>query len=342
MPETLVDAQAAAEKRVHALAGSLRTALAPIQEQLDNPVPGAHCSCLKPRMFNEFGDTWTVKDAEKECRLFCEERLDWADAQRQRLCRELLEDPIKADLASVDAGIKAKPVHRGVLAGVTSLLADKDLRAAGLIDGDGDIMYGPLPDLKECLLESKHLQDESDAYWEDWLARRRAEEQLVAAEVERRCRAGQLEALTVSKHLKAFCQEHAIKSSGKKDVLIGRIQAYFADTPEGRAQRQKVAAKQAQEEQTQQRCRERRARQKERRAREEEEEAQCEVGECCDAPDFDFSQPPAGMTTFPDGGVAEDWRCRSCGKIPPRPYGISKGAIQEEFSDEDSYSEYYY
>ena len=30
------------------------------------------------------------------------------------------------------------------------------------------------------------------------------------------------------------------------------------------------------------------------------------------------------------------------GKIPPRPYGISKGAIQEEFSDEDSYSEYYY
>ena len=58
---------------------------------------------------------------------------------------------------------------------------------------------------------------------------------------------------------------------------------------------------------------------KERRAREEEEEAQCEVGECCDAPDFDFSQPPAGMTTFPDGGVAEDWRCRSCGKIPPRP-----------------------
>ena len=90
MPETLVDAQAAAEKRVHALAGSLRTALAPIQEQLDNPVPGAHCSCLKPRMFNEFGDT--EKDAEKECRLFCEERLDWADAQRQRLCRELLED----------------------------------------------------------------------------------------------------------------------------------------------------------------------------------------------------------------------------------------------------------
>ena len=39
------------------------------------------------------------------------------------------------------------------------------------------------------------------------------------------------------------------------------------------------------------------------------------------------------------------WRCRSCGKIPPRPYtryGISKGAIPEEFSDEDSYSEYYY
>ena len=32
-----------------------------------------------------------------------------------------------------------------------------------------------------------------------------------------------------------------------------------------------------------------------------------------------------------------------CGKIPlPRPYGISKGAIQEEFSDEDSYSKYYY
>jgi len=28
--------------------------------------------------------------------------------------------------------------------------------------------------------------------------------------------------------------------------------------------------------------------------------------------------------------------------LPPRPYGISKGAIQEEFSDEDSYSEYYY
>ena len=26
--------------------------------------------------------------------------------------------------------------------------------------------------------------------------------------------------------------------------------------------------------------------------------------------------------------------------LPPRPYGISKGAIQEEFSDEDSYSEY--
>ena len=124
MPETLVDAQAAAEKRVHALAGSLRTALAPIQEQLDNPVPGAHCSCLKQPMSDATRGPWT---AEEECRLFCEERLDWADAQRQRLCRELLEDPIKADLASVDAGIKAKPVHRGVLAGVTSLLADKDL-----------------------------------------------------------------------------------------------------------------------------------------------------------------------------------------------------------------------
>ena len=96
-----------------------------------------------------------------------------------------------------------------------------------------------------------------------------------------------------------------------------------------------MAAKQAQEEQTQQRYRERRARQKERRAREEEEEAQCEVGECCDAPDFDFSQ-------LRRHDHVPRWRCRSCGKIPPRPYGISKGAIQEEFSDEDSHSEYYY
>ena len=46
---------------------------------------------------------------------------------------------------------------------------------------------------------------------------------------------------------------------------------------------------------------------------------------------------------YPDGGVAEDLAMSQlCGKIPPRPYGISKGAIQEEFSDEDSYSEYYY
>ena len=36
------------------------------------------------------------------------------------------------------------------------------------------------------------------------------------------------------------------------------------------------------------------------------------------------------------------WRCRSCVARSRRPYGISKGAIQEEFSDEDSYSEYYY
>ena len=44
------------------------------------------------------------------------------------------------------------------------------------------------------------------------------------------------------------------------------------------------------------------------------------------------------------GGVAEDLAMSQlCGKIPlPRPYGISKGAIQEEFSDEDSYSKYYY
>ena len=44
------------------------------------------------------------------------------------------------------------------------------------------------------------------------------------------------------------------------------------------------------------------------------------------------------------GASRRTWRCRAelCGKIPPRPYGISKGAIQEEFSDEDSYSEYYY
>ena len=43
------------------------------------------------------------------------------------------------------------------------------------------------------------------------------------------------------------------------------------------------------------------------------------------------------------GGVAEDLAMSQlCGKIPPRPYGISKGAIQEEFSDEDSHSEYYY
>ena len=79
-----------------------------------------------------------------------------------------------------------------------------------------------------------------------------------------------------------------------------------------------MAAKQAQEEQTQQRYRERRARQKERRAREEEEEAQCEVGECCDAPDFDFSQPPAGMTTFPDGDVAAVARSRRGRTASPR------------------------
>ena len=72
MPETLVDAQAAAEKRVHALAGSLRAALAPIQEQLDNPVPGAHCSCLKPRMFNEFRDTWTVQSCSQKVHHSCE------------------------------------------------------------------------------------------------------------------------------------------------------------------------------------------------------------------------------------------------------------------------------
>ena len=50
-----------------------------------------------------------------------------------------------------------------------------------------------------------------------------------------------------------------------------------------------------------------------------------------------------GLPRDADGGVAEDLAMSQlCGKIPPRPYGISKGAIQEEFSDEDSYSEYYY
>ena len=52
---------------------------------------------------------------------------------------------------------------------------------------------------------------------------------------------------------------------------------------------------------------------------------------CCDAPKFDYSLPPSGCTSYPDGSMGEDWRCLTCGQIPTR----RDGGVQSEFSDSD-------
>ena len=356
LPSWLVSAenpQSAVEAYVLELGEALSAALVPIKRETDNPVVGAHCSC-KP-------DEQDLPPDYNDCVGFCDEREDWADNQRKGRFIELLDAPLKALLRKADSGPKAVQVYCGALAGVDKLIANKAFAEHGqgqlldfqmsdkLAEKYGSQPDGLIPELREFLLESDHLEEEAHAERESSRARRQAFKQKAHNEVERHFRAGTLQKLPLESYggeidLKGFCEDHGLKKSGKKDVIIARIAAYFGDSAEGAAQRQKHASKLAEAARNEQRAKDRRAREKDRRAREKQWqerekriELEMEVGYCCDAPNFDYNRAPAAMITFADGDVGECWRCLSCGKIPPRPN--AKGAHMSEFSDSDGDSD---
>ena len=325
---TADDAQVATSAHVRDLADSLATALASVQHEVDNPVLGAHCNCKVEEQ--------DLPPDYPDCLGFCEEREDWADAQRQDRWLELVERPIRSLLLQADAAPKlAIPVYRGVLAGLQKLLNEKTLDGHDVIfSGSTSAVYdspdGLLSDLLDLLLESDHLEEEAHDKRQRHLDKWAATEKRNHDEAERRCKEGTLTAMKLEDFkggldLRSFCENHCLKKSGKKDALVARIISYFSDTPEGRAQRQKYATKQSEKAQMRQRA-------NDRRVREKQEEAAMEDGYCCDTPKFDYHAPPAGMITFKGGACAETWRCLSCGKIPPKPN--AKGARMDEFSDE--------
>ena len=347
------NAQSAVEAHVLELGEALSVALVAIKGETDNPVVGAHCSCKL--------DEQDLPPDYNDCLGFCDEREDWADAQRKERFIELLDAPLKALLRKAGSGPQAVQVYRGALAGVDKLIANKSFADHGdglLLDLDMVDKYvekygsgpdGLIPELREFLLESDQLEEEADAEHEASRVRRQAFTQKVHNEVERHFRAGTLQKLPLESYagqidLKDFCEDHGLKKSGKKDVIVARIAAYFGDSAEGAAQRQRHASKQAEAARNEQRAKDRRAREKQMELREKQTELrekqmelEMKVGYCCDTPEFDYNRAPAAMITFANGDVGECWRCLNCGTIPPRPN--AKGAHMSEFSDSDGDSD---
>ena len=167
LPSWLVSAenpQSAVEAYVLELGEALSAALVPIKRETDNPVVGAHCSC-KP-------DEQDLPPDYNDCVGFCDEREDWADNQRKGRFIELLDAPLKALLRKADSGPKAVQVYCGALAGVDKLIANKAFAEHGqgqlldfqmsdkLAEKYGSQPDGLIPELREFLLESDHLEEE--------------------------------------------------------------------------------------------------------------------------------------------------------------------------------------
>ena len=161
------NAQSAVEAHVLELGEALSVALVAIKGETDNPVVGAHCSCKL--------DEQDLPPDYNDCLGFCDEREDWADAQRKERFIELLDAPLKALLRKAGSGPQAVQVYRGALAGVDKLIANKSFADHGdglLLDLDMVDKYvekygsgpdGLIPELREFLLESDQLEEEADA-----------------------------------------------------------------------------------------------------------------------------------------------------------------------------------